>query len=762
MNKVITDGLVLMPPPFSAGLGVWSSGDGTAGSDTYAGSGSGAYVPADQDFAGCLEIVKTNSVQKLRYMGETTILPGCYLRIKVRVKAVAGPLPSVRIAGWAGGGGGAHVSGLIETGPATALSSYGKIVEISAIVGTGFRTGVDMTWTNAIYGHFGIDITGSNGAVVRVDDVQIEDVTDVFLRDLLGVVDVRDYGARGDGVTDDSAAFEAADADADGREVLVSAGVYHLANHVTIDNQIRFEGTVTMPVDKRLVLQKNFDFDAYFDAFGNEELAFKKAIQALLNFNDHESLNLCGRRIAVTEPIDMQAAVALRDTFGSRRAIRNGQFEPVDGPAWDPTVVTAVATYSAASPLKLKSVANIAQIEVGSLVTGVGVGREIYVASVNVAAQELTLTQELYDAEGVQPFTFTRFKYLLDFSGFASLSQFIIDDVEFLCEGQASGIMLPPDGLTFHLRDCFINKPRDRGVTSAGRGCQGMLIDRCQFLSNEQDMDVADRTTIGFNANSNDIKIRDCRIVRFKHFCVLAGTGNLISGNHWFHGDNVLSGIRKGGIVLTTPNCKTVMTGNYIDNNFVEWTNEHDSTPALGVQYSFGGLTLTGNIFTVNDVAPWFTWIVIKPFGPGHYIHGFSVISNVFRALNGSIDRVESVDTTFADLDFGRMRNVNFLHNVFNAVTNEAINPASIEYTQATAATKWTLDAAPYMPFGGRARVVEHVVADGKISNSSGAAVYEMPYVETEIGTNKDQFRLTFGTACKGKVRARVRMDNPL
>jgi len=52
---------------------------------------------------------------------------------------------------------------------------------------------------------------------VRVDDFLIEDVTSAFLRDMLGIVDVRDYGAIGDGVTDDSAAFEWGDSDADDR-----------------------------------------------------------------------------------------------------------------------------------------------------------------------------------------------------------------------------------------------------------------------------------------------------------------------------------------------------------------------------------------------------------------------------------------------------------------------------------------------------------------------------------------------------------------
>ncbi|HSG37406.1 MAG TPA: right-handed parallel beta-helix repeat-containing protein, partial [Paracoccaceae bacterium] len=547
-----------------------------------------------------------------------------------------------------------------------------------------------------------------------------------------------------------------------GREVLVSAGVYYLGNHVTIENQIRFEGTVTMPADKRFVFQKNFDYATYVDAFGDEELAFKKAFQALLNFSDHESLDLCGRRIAVSAPIDMQAAEGSKTVFAIRRVIRNGQFQPVSGSAWDPTVVTTTASYSAADPLRLTNVVNIGQIAIGSLVNGAGVGREIYVRAVDPITNTVTLSQELYGAAANQTYTFTRFKYLLDFSGFDDLAQFVIDDVEFLCDGTASGIMLAKEGLTFHLRDCFINKPRDRGLTSSGGGCQGMMIDRCQIISNEQNLPVEDRTTIGFNVNANDVKIRDNRAVRFKHFCVLAGSGNLITGNHWFHGDNTSLGVRKAGIVFTSPNCKSVVTGNYIDNNFIEWTNEHDATPALGVQYSFGGLTITGNIFTAADVAPWFTWIVVKPFGAGHYIHGFSVTGNVFRAIGGSVDRVEAVDTTFAGLDFGRFRNIIFSANTFTAVNNVAVNPASVVHSQATAAQTWVVEGSPYMPFGGRVRNVEAVCPDGKLTDANGQAVYELPYAEPEKGAAKTQANLVFKTACKGTIRVTLRTDNPL
>ncbi|MFV2035934.1 MAG: glycosyl hydrolase family 28-related protein, partial [Halocynthiibacter sp.] len=347
MNIAITDGLVLMPPEFENGLDVWSSGDGTPGSDTYDGATNAAFVPADQDFGGCLELVKTDTVQMLRWMGDTPILPGTYLQIRARVKAVSGNLPNVRIAGWAGGAGGVNVTGLVETGPSVTLTTYGSVVEITAIVGTGARGGVDMPWgTQPIYGHFGIDLTGANGGIIRVDDIVIEDVTSVFQRKLMDWVDVLDFGAVGDGVADDQPAFEAADAAAGGRQVLVPEGTYYLADHVTFENAVRFVGTVTMPDDKRLALTKNYNLPAYIDAFGNELLAFRKAVQTLMNFSDHDSLDMGGRQITIDAPIDVHAAVGNKNTYNIRRVIRNGQFDVVASSTWDDVVAVSQATYS--------------------------------------------------------------------------------------------------------------------------------------------------------------------------------------------------------------------------------------------------------------------------------------------------------------------------------------------------------------------------------------------------------------------------------
>ena len=216
MNIAITNGLLLTPPAFRAGLGVWSRSDGTSGSPTWADAGNAGIVPADQDFGPCFEVVKQQTTTSVRFMGETPMIPGVYLRVSARIKAVAGALCSARIAGWAGNGSRAHVDGLVEVGPTVALTTYGEVVEISAIVGVGSRRGVDMAWGTApVYGHFGLDLVGANGGAFRIESIRIEDVTSAFIPSLIDWVDVRDFGAVGDGIANDRDAFLADPSQAD-------------------------------------------------------------------------------------------------------------------------------------------------------------------------------------------------------------------------------------------------------------------------------------------------------------------------------------------------------------------------------------------------------------------------------------------------------------------------------------------------------------------------------------------------------------------
>lgn len=764
MNIAITDGLVLTPPPFSAGLNLWSREDGIAGSGSYAGQPNAAYVPADQDFGGCMELQKTSNTQKIRSYLQTPIIPGVYLRVTARVKAISGAFPSVRIAGWAGAANNTNVIGVPQTGPSVALTSYGEVKTVSAIISTSNRSGVDMAWgATPIYGHFGLDLTGSNGGVVRIDDIEIEDITSAFLRDLMPWVDVRDFGAVGDGVTDDAAAFDAADTFARNNavSVLVSRGTYFLNTNVTFSAKVRFEGTVVMPPQFRLACTRDYNMDTYEAAFGDEQEGFRRGFQVLFYFTDHAVFDLGGRRIILTSPLDV-AAVSGLDTLVQRRVLANGMIEAGNSTAWNDSTATSVGTYTPSSnAFRLTGVANVANILVGSQVTGTGVGREVYVMSKDVAAGTITLSVPLWGAAGTRTFTFTRYKYLLDFSSFARLGRFEIKDMEFQCNGLASAVMLPPAGIGFIISDCTFNKPKDRGITSIGEGCQGLHVDQCQFLSNEQPLPVQNRTSIALNVNSNDAKIRNNRIVRFAHFAIMGGSGNLFIGNHFFQGDDQTAGVRRAGIVFTSTNVKTLIIGNYIDNCYIEWGNEHDPAPEFSSEFSFGGLTVTGNIFTSNDTAVSFSFFVIKPYGPGHFINGFTMNDNVFRTINTNIDRVESVDTTHSTLDFARFRNVMIEANAYNGVNQITQSPVTIQHDQNTAADTWVVDTAGFLPFGSRARNVSAIVKENAVRTAANVIDYSAPYAETEQGTGARSIYLRWPQALRGKAHVTIRCDNP-
>jgi hypothetical protein len=762
MTQTITDGLVLMPPPFAAGLSVWSRQDGRPGSDTWATAANAGLVSADADFGSCLEIVKAEAVTRIRFMGETPIRPGLYLRVSARVKALAGNLPSVRIAGWAGTSANQNLPGVPQSGPSTALTSYGNVVTVSAIIATGTRMGVDMPWGPAAsFGHMGLDLTGPNGGQVRIDDIIIEDVTALFLRKMMDWVDVRDFGALGDGVSDDRAAFLAADAAAAGREVMVPAGTYFIGSSLTINNPIRFEGKLAMPDGARLALNQNFDLKGYAEAFGDDVLGLKKGLQQLFNQSDHEGFDLCGKRVQLAAPLDVQAVVGNRNTYANRRMLRNGQIAAVEGPAWADAVHSRTGTWSPSDPQRISGLSNVADIPVGALVAAPqGVGREIYVTARDVAAGRVTLSGALRAAPVTQNYTFRRFRYLLDFSGWLNLQRFVLSDIEFLCAGTASAVMLPVDGLVFQIQDCFFTAPKDRAITSAGEGCQGLQIDRCQFLSNEQDIPATQRSTICFNSNSSDIKVRDNRAVRFRHFGVIAGTGNILSGNHFFQGDGVTDGPRTAGLVLASANIKTTFEGNYVDNCYIEWGNERDPVPDFSGGYSFHGLSLDGNIFFSTASAPWMNFILIKPYGAGHFINGLTVTDNLFKKTNGpQLDAVDGVDSSFATLDLSRTSDLFFNGNTFHGIAKRTENPVTRRHVEGTASTTWNVDLSDAAPFGAPVRAAVSFLAEGPLRNPSNAILYLVPYAEPGQGAGGRTLRLHWQQAVRGAAQIVARFD---
>lgn len=181
MNSFTTFAIDLMPPPFSDGLEDWSRGDGSPESPVYAGSGDARIACGDPDFGTCLELRKTEPVQRLRYMGEVPVRAGRFVEIAVRLKAMGGPLPMAQIAAVPGGAHGRLIAGLPWDAPARRFGRDGATLGLRAVIGPEPMEGVDLVWDNrAVYAHVGVDLMGQNGGVVRIENISVRDVTTAF------------------------------------------------------------------------------------------------------------------------------------------------------------------------------------------------------------------------------------------------------------------------------------------------------------------------------------------------------------------------------------------------------------------------------------------------------------------------------------------------------------------------------------------------------------------------------------------------------
>lgn len=90
------------------------------------------------------------------------------------------------------------------------------------------------------------------------------------------------------------------------------------------------------------------------------------------------------------------------------------------------------------------------------------------------------------------------------------------------------------------------------------------------------------------------------------------------------------------------------------------------------------------------------------------------------------------------------------------------MSPVTIKHTQATAAETWAVDGSAYLPFGGRARNVPGLVAEGAITTAASAVRADFPHVVTEQGAQGGIVNLRWPVAVKGTAQVTVRCDNPI
>jgi len=147
--------------------------------------------------------------------------------------------------------------------------------------------------------------------------------------------------------------------------------------------------------------------------------------------------------------------------------------------------------------------------------------------------------------------------------------------------------------------------------------------------------------------------------------------------------------------------------------------------------FSFSALSITNNVFLCSDVAPWFSFVVIKPYGSGHTLRGFTMTGNMFRSTKGTIDRVERINATFATLNLSAVRDVTVNGNMFlNVVTS------------------------------GRALRVSALTHTSKIKSVANVNQFTAPWITTESGTNGDVVEIAWEKEVAGTVTITARMDD--
>lgn len=104
-------------------------------------------------------------------------------------------------------------------------TAFDQSLEVNTIIDPRLRDEVDMVYgARPNCGHFGLDLTGQNGRAIRIESLQIEDVSALFMLQNTNILDICDYGATGDGETPNYDAFSAVDEASAGLRLLVPEG----------------------------------------------------------------------------------------------------------------------------------------------------------------------------------------------------------------------------------------------------------------------------------------------------------------------------------------------------------------------------------------------------------------------------------------------------------------------------------------------------------------------------------------------------------
>lgn len=165
-------------------------------------------------------------------------------------------------------------------------------------------------------------------------------------------------------------------------------------------------------------------------------------------------------------------------------------------------------------------------------------------------------------------------------------------------------------------------------------------------------------------------------------------------------------------------------------------------------------------MFFASNATPFMTFILIKPYGPDHYINGLSVADNLFKETNGpELDAVDGVDASIAPLDLTRANDLLFAGNTFHGVTKRTENPVVRRAAEPSVAQVWDIDLSDALPFGCEAVAALSALADGVIENAAAEPVHAMPHALSRAGAGGQSVQLRWPEPVRGAVYLTARCD---
>ena len=478
----------------------------------------------------------------------------------------------------------------------------------------------------------------------------------------------------------------------------------------------------------------------------NHDLALAAALKDLFSVGTSSTLDLEGVTLTLSRPMDVALAAGIKKSTTFCR-ITNGILT-VNKDIPNQSLTKQGGFAASAVTITLADTKGITR---GMHISGPGLSRETYVTEV-INGTEIGINTYAISAQSNQQYTFTKFAYLLDFSGFDQLTKLNIDHVNFSLNGMISGMMLGNDGIGNHIENNWFVDPKNRGITDFNGGAKGISINNNEMTSNDDAYQNPQRYPIGITISNNDAKIRSNRIARFRHAIVIHGGGALIVGNHWWQGT---SDERTAGLVFTGRRVKGLVDGNYIDNSWIELSNESAAANTTPI----GRISIVGNHFTSawqHADAAKFSWIRIAPYTVNAPVGGILVTGNTFISLQIYVLRSESVDNTHGSVDLTKFEDVYFSDNTWEKVTNRTYNPITVkkEIPQGQETSTVVFQTENQVPFGAQINAVTAVGLNNmRYADGTEAFLTYNSYPGSML-TNKSRMQVRFPTPCSGTVTA--------